>query len=108
MDNAFEEVIRLGGLETEIDYPYDGKGEAVNRQKLPKPNFKPKIRLTAFFHYTKWVGFNRKKINPFLCNDGLPNYIKLSYKLMHWPCAFYSETIFRSYDNLVKVIASFI
>ena len=37
MDNAFEEVIRLGGLETEIDYPYDGRGEAVNRENFLNP-----------------------------------------------------------------------
>merc|ERR1712227_853347 len=33
MDNAFEEVIRLGGLETEIDYPYDAKGEVCTFER---------------------------------------------------------------------------
>ena len=30
MDNAFAEIIRIGGLETEDDYAYDAHAEQVN------------------------------------------------------------------------------
>ena len=34
MDNAFAEIIRIGGLETEDDYAYDAHAEQVYRTHL--------------------------------------------------------------------------
>ena len=36
MDNAFAEIIRIGGLETEDDYAYDAHAEQVNITHLRK------------------------------------------------------------------------
>jgi cathepsin F len=33
MENAYQAIVKLGGLETESSYPYDGKGETCKFEK---------------------------------------------------------------------------
>jgi len=43
MENAFQEIQRLGGIETEKDYPYKGRGQTCNADKS-----KNVIQVTSF------------------------------------------------------------
>lgn len=88
MTNAYESVISLGGLETETDYPYSGKGseQCTNNKTLARVTIDSYQNLTSNeTQLTQWL-MNNGPISIGLNANGMQFYMRGVSHPYRWMC----------------------